>query len=133
MPNILVVDDELSIRESFSLILEGQYNILLADSGTAALKIIAEQKVDMVYLDIRMPGMDGLTTLKKIKQLEPDLEVIMVTAVNEVQKASEAVRNGAQDYVVKPFDVDHILKLSMSLILDYSYLEAHPQVPQRVI
>jgi two-component system response regulator HydG len=123
MPNILVVDDELSIRESFSLILEGNYNVLLAASGEAALKIATDQKINLVYLDIRMPGMDGLETLKKIKELSPDLEVIMVTAVNEVQKASEAVRHGARDYVVKPFDVEHITKLTEQVLRKKSILE----------
>jgi DNA-binding NtrC family response regulator len=116
MHNVLVVDDELSIRESFSLILEGKYRLLLAASGEAALKTVADQKVDMVYLDIRMPGLDGLETLKRMKEIDPDLEVIMVTAVNDVQKAGEAVKLGARDYVVKPFDVNHILNLSERIL-----------------
>ncbi len=116
MPNILVVDDELSIRESFSLILEGKYQIHLAASGEGALKIASSQKIDMVYLDIRMPGLNGLETLKRLKEIDPDLEIIMVTAVNEVQKASEAIHLGARDYVVKPFDVNQILKLTEQIL-----------------
>ena len=116
MNKILVVDDELSIRESFSLILEGKYKVLLAASGEGALKAIADQKVDLVYLDIRMPGLDGLETLKRMKEIDPEVEVIMVTAVNDVQKASEAIKFGARDYVVKPFDVDAILKMTAFVI-----------------
>ncbi|MFH1826574.1 MAG: response regulator [bacterium] len=131
MPKILVVDDELSIRESFSLILEGKYDIVLAASGEAALKVIAEQKVDMVYLDIRMPGMDGLETLAKIKALDPDPEVIMITAVNDVQKASQAIKLDARDYVVKPFDVEHILKLTEQILLKRSILDQSNKAQQK--
>jgi len=123
MPNILVVDDELSIRESFSLILEGTYNLKLAASGEAALKIISDQKIDLAYLDIRMPGLNGLETLKRMKEIDPHLEIIMVTAVNDIQKASEAIKLGAQDYVVKPFEVNQILKLSEQTIRKKSVLE----------
>jgi len=108
---ILVVDDELSIRESFALILSESYNLLLVASGEAALKTIADSKVDLVFLDIRMPGLDGIEALKRIKEIDKDSKVVMVTAVNDVQKASETVKLGAQDYVVKPFDVDTILSM----------------------
>jgi len=111
-PTVLIVDDELSIRESFSLILEESYTPLLAASGEAALKKIVDEKVDLVYLDIRMPGMDGLETLKRMKEIDSSIEIIMVTAVNDVQKASEAVKLGARDYVVKPFDVPVILTMT---------------------
>ncbi|MEA3493618.1 MAG: sigma-54 dependent transcriptional regulator [Candidatus Margulisiibacteriota bacterium] len=116
MHSILVVDDELSIRESFSLILEGKYRVILAASGEAALKAVSDQKLDMAYLDIRMPGMDGIETLTRVREIDPDLEVIMVTAVNDVQNASKAIKIGARDYVVKPFDVDHILKLTEQIL-----------------
>lgn len=116
MRSILVVDDELSIRESFSLILEGKYQIYLAASGEAALKVVADQKVDMVYLDVRMPGMNGIETLQRLRQIDPDVEVIMVTAVNDVHNASKAINLGARNYVVKPFDVDHILKLTEQIL-----------------
>jgi DNA-binding NtrC family response regulator len=116
MPKILIVDDERSIRDSFSLILEGKYKVLTAASGEGAIKQIADQKVDLAYLDIRMPGMDGLETLKKMKQIDPDLEIVMVTAVNEVQKASEAIKIGARDYLVKPFDVEAIIKMTEQIL-----------------
>jgi len=112
----LIVDDELSIRESFNLILSDKYRVIVAASGEAAVKYVADQKIALVYLDIRMPGLNGIETLKKIKEIEPSQEVIMVTAVNDVQKASEAIKLGARDYVVKPFDVKHILTMTEDLI-----------------
>jgi DNA-binding NtrC family response regulator len=131
MNNILVVDDELSIRESFSLILEGKYNILLAASGEAALKTVSDQKVDMAFLDIRMPGMNGLETLRRLKELDPDIEVIMVTAVNDVQKAGEAIKYGARDYVVKPFDVDFIARLAEQTLLRKSIFSQGSEIQKR--
>ena len=112
MNKILVVDDEMSIRESFGLILEGKYQVLTAASGEGALKQVASNKIDLAFLDIRMPGMDGLETLKRIKEIDPDVDVVMVTAVNEVEKASVAINIGARDYLIKPFDVNAILKMT---------------------
>ena len=115
-PTILVVDDELSIRESFSLILEERYKVLVAASGEACLKKLVDEAVDIVYLDIRMPGMDGIETLNRAKKIDPDATVIMVTAVNDVQKAGEAIKLGAEDYVVKPFDVEKILAMTAKVV-----------------
>ncbi|MFA5839960.1 MAG: sigma-54 dependent transcriptional regulator [Candidatus Margulisiibacteriota bacterium] len=117
MHKILVVDDELSIRESFSLILESQYKVQTAATGEAALKAVTGQKFDLAFLDVRMPGLDGLETLKRLKQIDSDLEVIMVTAVNDMRKASEAVKLGARDYIIKPFDVNQILKLTEKILI----------------
>ena len=136
MTKILVVDDEMSIRESFSLILEGKYKVLTAASGEGALKIISDQKIDLAFLDIRMPGLDGLETLKKMKQIDPDLEVVMVTAVNEVQKASQAIKLGARDYIIKPFDVEAIIKMSEQLLRRKNLLRqgvAMNALPSRLI
>jgi DNA-binding NtrC family response regulator len=133
MHSILVVDDEHSIREAFNLILEGRYKLFLAASGEAAVKMVADQKFDLVYLDIRMPGMDGLETLRKIKSIDADTEVIMVTAVNDIQKASEAVRHGAHDYVVKPFDVDRISNLTEQVLRRKSILHQGGQSHKNLI
>ena len=116
-PVILVVDDELSIRESFTLILGKEFSVITAASGEAALKKIIDEKVDLVYLDIRMPGMNGIETLKRIKEIDSGIEVIMITAVNEVGSANTAIKLGAKDYIVKPFDVDDIMNRSRKLII----------------
>lgn len=114
-PTILIVDDETSIREAFLMVLQGEYNVLVAASGEAALKRIVDEKVDLVFLDIRMPGMDGIETLKRIKSLDDTIEVVMVTAVNDVQKARYSIELGANNYIVKPFDVDQILETAKRL------------------
>lgn len=131
MHKILVVDDELSIRESFSLILEDKYKVLQAASGEAALKNITDQKVDLVYLDIRMPGLNGLETLEKLKNIDPDLEIIMVTAVNDVQKAGQAIKLGARDYIVKPFDVYNVLKLTEQILRRKSILSEGEEIQKK--
>ncbi|OGC41440.1 hypothetical protein A2526_04825 [candidate division WOR-1 bacterium RIFOXYD2_FULL_36_8] len=121
---ILVVDDETSIRESFKLIFSDKYHLLQAASGEGAIKQIADHSVDVAYLDIRMPGMDGIETLKRLKELSPQTQVVMVTAVNDVQRASEAIKLGAFNYVVKPFDVDFILGLTKDLLIRKGMLSA---------
>lgn len=131
MRNVLVVDDELSIRESFSLILEDRYRVLQAASGEAALKSATDQKIDIIYLDIRMPGMDGIETLKRLKQIDPALEIIMVTAVNDVQKASQAVKLGARDYIVKPFDVNNVLRLTDQILKKRSILAEGMEIQKK--
>ena len=115
-PTVLVVDDELSIRESFNLILSDHYRVLTAATGEAGIKYAADESVDLIYLDIRMPGLNGLETLRRIKEIKPEQEVIMVTAVNDLTKASEAIKSGARDYLVKPFDVEKILKMTADLV-----------------
>ncbi|MFA5104016.1 MAG: response regulator [Candidatus Margulisiibacteriota bacterium] len=114
-PCILIVDDEESIRESFSLILQDEYDLISVSTGEAALKKAVDHKIDLVFLDIRMPGMDGMETLTRLKKIDPSLEVVMVTAVNDVQKAGESVKIGANNYIVKPFDVPRILAMAKTL------------------
>lgn len=116
-PVILIVDDELSIRESFLLILGKEFKVVTAASGEAALKRIIDEKVDLVYLDIRMPGMNGIETLKRIKEIDGGIEVIMVTAVNDVGSAAASIKLGAKDYLVKPFDVSDVLSRTRSMVI----------------
>lgn len=115
-PAILIVDDEPAIRESFSLILQDDYNVFTVSSGEAALKKVIDTKIDLIFLDIRMPGIDGMETLKRIKDIDRSIEVIMVTAVNDVQSAGESVAIGANNYIVKPFDVPQIISMAKAVI-----------------
>jgi DNA-binding NtrC family response regulator len=108
---ILVVDDDPGIREAFRLVLEDQYDLLEAADGPRALAHVQRSPVDLVLLDVRLPGMDGIEVLERIKAIDEHVEVILVTAVQTVRAAVAAMKLGALDYVTKPFDEDEILPL----------------------
>ncbi|MBI4590011.1 MAG: sigma-54-dependent Fis family transcriptional regulator [Candidatus Rokubacteria bacterium] len=110
-PVVLTVDDELGVRESIRQILQDECNILEATEGRSALAQLQSREVDLVLLDVRLPGESGIEILERIKALEDSLEVILVTAVKDVRTAVEAIKRGAYDYVTKPFDVDEMLAL----------------------
>jgi DNA-binding NtrC family response regulator len=106
---ILVVDDELSIRESLSGWLQQDgYQVETAASGPATLDKIRENRYDIMLIDVKMPGMDGLTLLKKIKEADPDTAIVMMTAHGAIQDAVEAMKFGAYDYLLKPFDLEEL-------------------------
>jgi DNA-binding NtrC family response regulator len=107
METILIVDDERGTRESVRMILEGSYNVRLTSSGREAIKAIGEEEIDLVFLDILMPGLDGLTILREIKK-KSRAEVVILTAVKNIRMAVEAMTLGAADYLVKPFDADEL-------------------------
>jgi len=109
MTRILVVDDELSMREFLKILLEKSgYGVTVAPDGATALEIIQNETVDLVITDIRMPGMSGLELLTELKQYSADLPVIMITAFASPDDAVMAMKNGAFDYITKPFNVDEI-------------------------
>jgi DNA-binding NtrC family response regulator len=110
-PVVLVVDDEPGVRESFHLILDDDYEVIDVPDGAAALDVVRATHVDLVLLDIRLPGMDGIEVLERIKAIDEGLEVILVTAVKTVRTAVAAMKQGAFDYVTKPFDEDELLVL----------------------
>lgn len=106
---ILIVDDELSMREFFSIMLSGEgYEVHCVESGSGAVSLAQKEHFDLVISDIRMPGMDGIEVLKRIKALTPDTVVIMVSAYATAETAVRAMKEGAYDYIPKPFNVDEI-------------------------
>ncbi len=106
---ILVVDDEQLIRWSLEQNLKKQgYEVLTAGSGEDALRLLREDTPDMVLLDIQLPGINGLEVLEKIKEMEDDVIVIMVTALGVLETAIKAMRMGAYDYINKPFNLDEL-------------------------
>ena len=109
LPTVLVIDDNQSVIESFKVALDN-YNVLATNSGEIALDKIKKEDINVVLLDILMPGMDGMDVLRKIKELDKNIDVIMVTAIKTVKTAIEAMKLGAYDYITKPFDVDELLE-----------------------
>jgi two-component system, NtrC family, response regulator AtoC len=110
-PTILVVDDEFGVRQSFKMVLKDEFRVLLAATGVEALDIYNKNVVDLILLDILLPDSNGLDLLEKLKELDPTIEIIMITAVKDIQSAVKAIRLGAYDYIVKPFDVSEVLKI----------------------
>lgn len=117
MNTILAIDDEESIRQSYRLIFGKDYRVLLAHDGEAGLNCLAGKHVDLVLLDLTMPGMSGESVLNELRERGDSTPVIVITASNSVSSAVEAMKLGATDYVMKPFDVDAI-QFNVRRILD---------------
>jgi DNA-binding NtrC family response regulator len=108
--NLLLVDDEEAILETLRKRLTRRgFTVLTANSGTLALQTLAVSPVDVVVLDVKMPGMDGIETLDKIKQAHPRVEVIMLTGHANVEAAMRGMELGAFDYLMKPADFEDLL------------------------
>lgn len=105
---VLIVDDESGPRESLKLLLKSRYKVEEADGGLRAMQIIRKRKVDLVTLDLRMPGMDGLAVLKSIKEYNPRIEVMIITGYG-AESAADLVRLGARSYYTKPFDISQLM------------------------
>jgi len=122
MRSVLIVDDEIGARESLKMILKNDYEVSLARNAEEAFSKIKEHSPDVILLDILLPDLDGLKVLERIKQNDPDMVVIMITATNTVNTAVEAMKLGAYDYVTKPFDIDQ-LRLIITRSLSAKALE----------
>lgn len=110
-PAVLVVDDEFGVLQSFKMVLKDDFKVLLAATGAEALDLFNQNAIDLILLDILLPDNNGLDLLEKFKELDLNIEVIMITAVKDIQTAVKAIRLGAYDYIVKPFDVHEVLKV----------------------
>jgi DNA-binding NtrC family response regulator len=108
-PKVLIVDDEEKVRKYMSRLLRNRgFEVDAASDGAVALSMIDDQDVDIVLLDILMPGIDGITVLKEIKKTRPAIEVIMLTGNASVETAIEGMQLGAFDYLLKPVDLDNL-------------------------
>jgi CheY-like chemotaxis protein/signal transduction histidine kinase len=120
---ILVIDDEPGIREmlSYELSQEG-FDVETADSGLAAVQAVKRRKFDLALTDLKMPGMDGVATVEALRSLDPDIEVIVATGYATVETAVLCMKNGAYDYIQKPYDLT-----DLTLLLDRAMQKSHLQ------
>ncbi|OPX36177.1 MAG: two-component system response regulator [Desulfobacteraceae bacterium 4484_190.3] len=108
---MMLVDDEERFLSTTKKLLERKgIDVLTATSGPEALEILREHNVHVVILDVKMPGMDGIATLKQIKRQYPMVEVIMLTGHATAESAVEGLKSGAADYLMKPTDIDELLQ-----------------------
>jgi two-component system response regulator AtoC len=106
---ILVVDDDESIRKLLSVVLARDgYLITTAEDGIQAVEVFKEQAADIVLMDIRMPGLNGLEAMQQMQLIRPGATIILMTAFAELETAIQAIKMGAFDYVIKPFDLAEI-------------------------
>src|SRR5665647_194847 len=127
MASILVVDDELSMREFLKILLEKEgYRVTTAAEGKTALALAGKNAFDLMISDIRMPGMSGLDLLTCIKQLQTDIGVIMITAFASPDDAVAAMKNGAFDYITKPFNVEEIKTVIRAVLKKKQQTEPAP-------
>ncbi len=110
MAKILVVDDAAFMRmRCKKLLSQSGFDVIEAATGAQAVEVYKEDRPDVVLLDITMPDMDGLTALKELKKFDPDAKVAMVSAMGQQSVVMEALKFGARDFLVKPFDPDRVL------------------------
>ncbi len=123
MEKILIVDDEPFICENLKRILEEEgYHTVVAQAGKRAMECLLEEAIDLVFLDLNLPDISGLEVLKQIKELDPELLVIVITGYASVESAVEALKLGAYDYIKKPFKAD-VIKLIVKLALETQSLK----------
>ena len=111
LANILIVDDEIGPRESLRMILKPNYNVFTVENGNAAIQMIQEVAMDVVTLDLKMPGISGIDTLKEIRMIDPDVMIVIITGYGTLKSAIEAIRYGVFDYIPKPFNVLEIISI----------------------
>lgn len=101
---VLIIDDEIGPRESLRMLLKPSYQVHTAENVETGLQLLQEKHPDTIVMDIRMPGLSGIDGLRKIREIDPHLSVIMFTGFGALETAQEALRLGANDYINKPFD-----------------------------
>src|SRR5947208_4157316 len=108
---VLIVDDDEGMRDTLTAILKRDYRVLRAASGEAALPILNREDIDLILLDVRLPGISGFEVLRIVKENYGLIEVIMISAVNDIETAVQAMKHGAYHYITKDFDYDQLRSL----------------------
>jgi PAS domain S-box-containing protein len=133
LPRVLVVDDELGPRESLRMLLKPTYHIQTAENGRAALEAVEWFRPDVVIMDIKMPEIDGLELLRRVKRVEPTIEIIMITAYASLETVKHALTHGAFEYLIKPFarqDLEDVVR--RALLRRHAELGARGEVARLV-
>jgi len=108
---ILIVDDEIGSRESLRMILKPYYKVFTVENGYAAIQMVQQVEADVVTLDLIMPGISGIETLREIRRIDQDVIVIIITGYGTLQNAIEAIQYGIFDYIRKPFNISDIMSI----------------------
>lgn len=130
---VLLVDDELAMRESLAAWLrQDGHQVSKAPGGREALELMEAQEFDLALVDIKMPGMDGLELLRRIKDGHPDTLVVIITAYGSIESSVEAMKAGASDYLLKPFDPEHLMLLLEKMARQRDLLRENSALRQRL-
>src|SRR5512133_365162 len=105
---VLIVDDDEGMRDTITAILKREYRVLRVASGEAALPVLNREDVDLLLLDVRLPGISGFEVLRIVKENYSLIDVLMISAINEIETAVQAMKHGAYHYVTKDFDYDQL-------------------------
>lgn len=120
MNKILVVDDDQAVCNMLKkFLVQKGYEAIIASSGEEALRKVKTEKPHIVLLDIRMPKMDGLETLKRIREINKDVGVVMITAIKDEKTAKKCMEWGAYDYITKPISLDYLESVLLVKLLDF--------------
>ncbi len=141
MNKILVVDDERAVRYSFERAFGEEYAVITAENGIDALEKVEKEQPDIVLMDIKMPGMNGIEALRKIKETSSNIPIIMMTAFGDTDTAIEAMKEGAYDYITKPFENSELRTIiekglaSARLLVEAScfYVDDTPSCVERIV
>src|SRR3972149_7175980 len=130
---ILVVDDEQHVRNSLATwFREEGYDVSVAASGKEALATVTREGTNILLVDIKMPGLDGLELQHKVRELAPDATIIIMTAYASVETAVQALKEGAYDYIVKPFDPESVSRLVRKAAERYSLMAENRVLRERL-
>ncbi|MCF8061328.1 MAG: sigma-54 dependent transcriptional regulator [Deltaproteobacteria bacterium] len=131
--HILVVDDEEAMRESLAAWLQkAGHEVTMAAGGDGALEVLGQQPCDLALVDVKMPGMDGHELLRRIKEDHPRVMVVMITAYGSIESAVEAMKQGANDYLLKPFDPEHLMLLIEKLVKQKEVMDEYHVMQARL-
>ena len=115
-PSLLIIDDDDRLLASYAGLLKDEFRVLTARTGEAGLTLLQREPISMLLLEARLPGIDGLEVLRRAKAIDEMVDVIVITAVQCVPMAVEAIKFGAHDYLVKPVEIDQVLSRLRRLV-----------------